>query len=130
MINKEAKTYNEIIIKKKCYDLLKYINVSNEELNKMYEYLIADKKNHRIIVTQENLFYNDGKSNVETYPVVTKTTSFDRIAISCVSFVIIPHHEPYSSSGGDYSSGGGFSSNNNNNNNNNNNQNRQNNENN
>ena len=35
MINKAAKTYNEIIIKKKCYDLLKYIYLTDDELNKI-----------------------------------------------------------------------------------------------
>ncbi|MBO5475207.1 MAG: hypothetical protein J5982_01720 [Bacilli bacterium] len=118
MINKAAKTYNEIIIKKKCYDLLKYIYLTDDELNKIYDFLLKDKNNNKIIVTQNSLFYNDGKNNILSLPIVPKNGSFDKLEVSCLIFTIVPHYEPHS--GGGFSSGGGSSNNNNNNNNNNN----------
>ena len=42
---KEAKTYNEVIRKKKCYDLTRYFNLTDENLNEIYDFLSEDNQN-------------------------------------------------------------------------------------
>ncbi len=115
-MNKEPETYEELIRKKRCIDLVKYYELSEEDLDEIYNFLET---------------YPDGSVNCgekisllkkgETTPfkiVDTKKTApyIDGILMGNTYFNIINHYEPSSYSG--YS--GGSSSNNNNNNNNNN----------
>ncbi|MBP3502241.1 MAG: hypothetical protein J6K42_02020, partial [Clostridia bacterium] len=107
MKNIIPKTYNEVIRKKRCYDLAKYYFVSDEILVEIYNFLSASKENK--ICANRNMisFYSEGKM-VKSIAVTPKTSSFDGVNLSASTFTIIPHYT--SSSGGS----GGSSSNNNN----------------
>ena len=116
MKNIIPKTYNEVIRKKRCYDLAKYFEVSNEILVEIYNFLSISKDN-RISTTQNIISFYTGKNLIKSISVKSKTSSFDGITLSNNTFTVIPHYTS------DISSSGGSSSNNNNNNKNNNNNN-------
>lgn len=114
MKNIIPKTYNEVIRKKRCYDLATYFDVTNEILVEIYNFLSASKDN-KISTTQNMISFYTGKNLVKSIAVEPKTSSFDGITLSNNNFIVIPHYTP-----SDTSSGGSSSNNNNNNNNNNN----------
>lgn len=115
MIDKKPKTYNEIVILKKCCTLINYYsNITENMFNEIYDFL-AESKNNSIASTQNILALVDGAGKVvKTFSVVSKNTSFDRIDVSNRGVSVTPHYDSSSSS-----SWGGSSGNNNNNNNNN-----------
>ena len=116
MINKNPKTYNEIIRMKKCYELTKYYtNVTENMFNEIYDFLGLSPMN-TVIANQNVLSLVDEHSKiVKTYNMAPKNLSFDNIKVSNSGITVVPHYEPHS-----YSSYSSSSSNNNNNNNNNN----------
>ena len=111
MKNIIPKTYNEVIRKKRCYDLTKYYIISDEILVEIYNFL-SSGNDCRISATRNLIALYRGKNMEKSIPVTPKLSSFDGINLSNSDFIIIPHYT--SSSGGS----GGSSSNNNNNNNN------------
>ena len=113
MKNIIPKTYNEVIRKKRCYDLAKYYIISDEILVEIYNFL-SSGDDCRMSATRNFIALYRGKNMEKSIPVTPKLSSFDGINLSNSDFVIIPH---YTSSSGGF---GGSSSNNNNNNNNNN----------
>lgn len=118
-MNKEPETYEELIRYKRCVDLTSHYDLSQEELNKIYNYLATYPQ--AVIVGNENTLTLKVNYKPEIQPEVINAkcidSSIDGIKLSNDAFTIIPHY--VSSSSGGYS--GGSSSNNNNNNNNNNN---------
>lgn len=119
-MNKEPETYEELIRYKRCVDLTSFYDLTKEDLDKIYNYLVKFPK--AIIVGNENsITLQDGfPSSVQPEIINTKciNSGIDGIKLTNDIFTIIPHYVHQTSSGG---SSGGFSSNNNNNNNNNNN---------
>src|SRR5574344_139648 len=108
------KTYNEVIRKKRCYDLTKYFEISEERLVEIYNFLNKGNEN-KISATTKIISLYTGKKLIKSLNVNPKNTYFDGVILTDKGFSVIPH---YTSNG---SSSGGSSSNNNNNNNNNNN---------
>ena len=117
-MNKEPETYEELIRYKRCVDLISYYELSQEELDKVYNFLSTYPK--AVIIGNENSLTLKVNYQPEIQPEVINAkcidNSIDGIKLTNDAFTIIPHYVP--SSGGGYS--GGSSSNNNNNNNNNN----------
>ncbi|MBP3460980.1 MAG: hypothetical protein J6K21_01025, partial [Bacilli bacterium] len=113
MINRQAKTYNEIIRKKRCYELTKYFYITDEEINEIYDFLSESKENE-IRTSNKYINFVKGSNVIKTKEANARINSFDAIVLSSTLFRITPHYTSSSSSGG-FS---GSSSNNNNNNNN------------
>lgn len=116
-MNKEPETYEELIRYKKCVDLTSYYALSQEELDKIYNYLATHPQ--AIIVGNENSLTLKVNYHPEIQPEVINATcidsSVDGVKLTNDTFAIISHYVSSNSRG--YS--GGSSSNNNNNNNNN-----------
>src|SRR5574344_2330361 len=119
MIDKNPKTYNELIRLKKCYTLANYYsNISEDMFEEIYIFLGGSQKN-AIVANKKVLSLVDEKSKVvKTFPLIPRNSSFDNIKINKEGIVITPH---YYSSSSNYSSSSSSNTNNNNNNNNNNN---------
>lgn len=115
MIDKQPKTYNEIVILKKCYTLINYYsNITENMFNEIYEFL-RESPDNTIVANRTVLSLVDGnKKIIKTYVVFSRNTSFDRININNKGFSVTPYFDSNSSSWS------GSSGNNNNNNNNNN----------
>lgn len=120
-MNKEPETYEELIRYKRCIDLTKYYQLSEENLNKIYNYL-ANNENGIVIGNKNGLTlklnYQDGITP-EIMPAICTDSTIDGVKLTNTYFSVIPHYNPVvrGSGGGGYH--GGSSSNNNNNNNNN-----------
>ena len=115
-MKEEAKTYEELIRKKRCIDITKYYELDENDLETIYNFL---KENKEAVIRGgiENLVLTcKGKEN-QIIVSRKKTSTIDGVTVSNNLFKIIPHYTP--SSGGSYSSGGSSSNNNNNKNNNN-----------
>ena len=125
-MNKEPETYEELIRYKRCVDLTKYYQLSEENLNKIYNYL-ASNENGTVIGNKNGLTlkldYQNG-TTPEIMPAICTDSTIDGIKLTNTYLSVIPHYNPVirGSGGGGYH--GGSSSNNNHNNNNNNNNNR------
>ena len=118
-MNKEPETYEELIRYKRCVDLALHYELSQEELNKIYDFL-STYTNAVIIGNEDSLTLKvDFHPEIQPEIINAKCTNWnmDGIKLTNDTFTIIPHYVPSSSSG----HSGGSSSNNNNNNNNNNN---------
>ena len=113
-MKKEPETYEELIRYKRCIDLSSHYDLSQEELDRIYNYLAT--YSDAVIVGNENslTLKVNYKSEIQPEVITAKCidSSIDGIKLTKDTFTIIPHYVP-SSSGG-YS--GGSSSNNNNNN--------------
>ena len=108
----EPETYEELIRKKRCIDLTKYYELSEEELEQIYNFL-KDNKNGEVRCAQNiSLVSENNPTNATIIMSKCMTSSIDGIIMSNQKFTVIPHYTPSSS----YSSSGGSSSNNNNNN--------------
>ena len=114
---KEPETYEELIRKKRCIDLTKYYELSENELDQIYDFLTTNK-NGTVRCGNGNIALVVGNNIEEATVIVARciSTAIDGIVMSNSLFNVIPHY----TSSSDYSSSGGSSSNNNNNNNNNN----------
>ena len=119
-MNKKIETYEEIVRYKRCLDLTKYYQLTNEELDKIYDFL-EKHPDDTIIGNKESITLKPSDSN-ESVVIQKPITDIwvDGVRVSNKEFVVIPHFKPSNS---DYSSGGSSSNNNNNNNHNNNNNN-------
>ena len=117
-MDKEPETYEELIRKKRCIDLLNDYELSKEELEKIYNFL-KDNPKGTITGNDTTLSLKKWGQDPEVINAKCINSSIDGVKVSDSRYVIIPHYVP-SSSGG-YSSGGSSSNNNNHNNNNNNN---------
>ena len=117
-MNKEPETYEELIRKKRCIDLTKYYELSQADLEQIYNFLESNP-NGQVRAGKDNisLVIDNNLANATIITSKCISSAIDGIVLSNTLFNIIPHYTP-SSSGG-YS--GGSSSNNNKNNNNNNN---------
>lgn len=115
---KEPETYEELIRKKRCIDLTKYYELSEDELEQIYDFL-TENKNGVVKCGDQNIALVVGDNNAEATVILARciSTAIDGIVMSNNTFNVISHY----TSSSDYSSSGGSSSNNNNNNNNNNN---------
>ena len=114
---KEPETYEELIRYKRCVDLTSHYELSQEELERVYNYLTKYPK--AVIIGNKFSLTLEVENQLEIQPEVINAkcidSKIDGIKITNSIFTLIPHYVP-SSSGG---YGGGSSSNNNNNNNNN-----------
>ena len=120
-MKKEPETYEELLRQKRCFDLLKYYPLTEEELEKIYEFL-KNNPNGTVNGGKTYISLKNGTDNIETFNVSLITTTIDGLVLTNVGLKVIPHYVATSSIGGSsWSSSGGGSSNNNNNNNNNNN---------
>jgi len=119
-MNKEPETYEELIRQRRCVDLVKYYNLTDKQLNEIYEFL---KNNPTGIVKGdiEKLILMLEEKIISVIFTKCIDSTIDGLNMSDNSFNIIPHYTPSSGSslGSFGGSSGGFSSNNNNNNNNN-----------
>ena len=121
-MNKEPETYEELIRKKRCIDLTKYYQLSKDELEQIYNFLLDDPKG-TVKGTKVTISLIPGNNaNPMAINTMCVDSSIDGIIMDNQYFKIIPHYTP--SSGGDYSGGSSSNNNKNNNNNNNNNNNR------
>ena len=115
-MNKEPESYEELIRYKTCINLVKYYELSKEELDRIYNYL-STYPDAEIVGNDKSLTMTN--SNKEIPPEIINAKcivgDIDGVKLSNNGFSIIPHYvESYS--GSDFV---GSSSNNNNNNNNN-----------
>jgi hypothetical protein len=121
-MNKEPETYEELIRYKRCVDLTSHYELTEEELNKIYDFLTTYPTG--IIVGNKTSLTLSVPYKTEITPIVinAKCTDFaiDGARVSNTVFTLIPHYVASSSS---HYSGGSSSNNNNNNNNDNNNNN-------
>lgn len=115
-MNKEPETYEELIRQKRCVDLTNYYELTNSELEQIYNFL-ENNPSGKVIGGMDNISLKVDEKITLVIPSKCKTTQIDGLTMDNIAFTIIPHYTPSSS----YSSSGGSSSNNNNNNNNNNN---------
>ncbi|MCQ2252575.1 MAG: hypothetical protein MJZ61_03895 [Bacteroidales bacterium] len=129
MIEREIKTYNQILRAKFAYQLADMYEMSNDLLNEIYDFLQNPKAKITNQGTDKLLFYNNDLY-VKTVTVKLKAKSQpSSIIYNSGNITIIPFfpssgrggYSSYHSSGSSDSSYSGGSSNNNNNNNNNNN---------
>lgn len=115
-MNRQPETYEELIRYKRCVDLTRYYQLTQEELDKIYDYLTTYPK--AVIVGNMNSLTLNVDDQPEIQPEIINAkcidSSIDGVRISNDVFTINQHYVP-SSSGGYH---GGSSSNNNNNNNN------------
>lgn len=117
-MNIEPETYEELIRMKRCVILTKYYELSEEEVNKIYQFLTENKDGVIRGGTQNlSLSLVQNETVLDVISARCISSQIDGIVLSNKLLNIIPHYTP--SSSGSYS--GGSSSNNNNNNNNNNN---------
>ena len=122
-MNFEPQTYEELIRMKRCVELTKYYEVTEEELWEIYHFLEQEPEAF-IKGGRQNLSLLIGQNTVKTQKVIMANctdSSIDGILLSRTECKVFPHYTPSSGSG---SSGGSSSNNNNNNNNKNNNNNR------
>lgn len=115
-MNKEPETYEELIRKKRCIDLLNYYDLSKEEIESIYNFLEATPNGY-IHGGPKNIcvINKDDTTRNIILPATLKQNDINEIMLSNSAFTVIQrssHHSNGDSSGG--------SSNNNNNNNNNN----------
>ena len=117
-MNFEPQTYEELIRMKRCVELTKYYEVTEEELWEIYHFLEQEPEAF-IKGGRQNLSLIIGQNTSKTQKVIMANctdSSIDGILLSRTECKVFPHYTPSSGSG----SSGGSSSNNNNNNNNNN----------
>ena len=115
-MNFEPQTYEELIRMKRCVELTKYYEVTEEELWEIYHFLEQEPEAF-IKGGRQNLSLIIGQNTAKTQKVIMANctdSSIDGILLSRTEFKVFPHYTPSSGSG----SSGGSSSNNNNNNNN------------
>lgn len=119
-MNKEPETYEELIRKKRCIDLTKYYELSQTELEQIYDFLTNNQDgNVKGGTNSISLIVGSDTAHATTITAKCINSFIDGIVMSNTLFRIIPHYDP-SSSSSDWHSGGSSSNNNNNNNNNNN----------
>ena len=121
-MNKEPETYEELIRMKRCIELTKYYELSEKELEQIYDFLENNKKGE--VICKKNSISLVLKNNLSNATVISSrciSSSIDGVIMSNTVFNVIPHYTPSSNS---HYSRGSSSSNNNNNNNDNNNNNR------
>ena len=116
-MKKEATTYEELLRQKRCVDLTKYYELSEEEVETIYNFLLSNPTGE-LICSKDNISLVSDKiiGHIQAKCI---SSSIDGLRVGNTHFDIIPHYE-YTSS---HSSHSGSSSNNNNNNNYNNNNN-------
>ncbi|MBP3840532.1 MAG: hypothetical protein IK997_00230, partial [Bacilli bacterium] len=116
-MNKEPETYEELILQKRCIELTRYYELSKEEVEKIYDFLI-NNKDAFVKGGLDNVSLMTKSGVVDTIPT-RKTPSIDSLTMSIRAFNIVPHYVPPTYYGGSSSSrrSSGRSSNNNNNNN-------------
>ena len=124
MLKKNPETYNEIVHYKKMMDLVKYYQLSEEVLNEISDFILADS-NNSVVCRGSRMDLKSGTTVHKTFNVVSIDGSIDGLTLSLASLVVIPHYVRTSGRGssGGYSGGGSSNNNNNKNNNNNNNNN-------
>ena len=124
MLKKNPETYNEIVHYKKMMDLVKYYQLSEEVLNEISDFILADSKNS-VECSETRMYLKQGNNVYKTFNITLLDKTIDGLILSLSSLVIIPHYSYSSSRSGSSSSssssGGGSSNNNNYNNYNNNN---------
>ena len=113
-MNKEPETYEELMRKKRCVELTKYYNLTQSQLDSIYNFL-ATNPNGMITGSTTNLGLYVGLNVQQVIQANCIDSSVDGVKVTEKFFTIIPHYTPSTSS---YSSYSGSSSNNNNNNNN------------
>lgn len=117
-MDKEPETYEELIRKKRCVDLLKYYELTAEEIEQIHNFL-ATYPNASVEGNKYSLVLKVLR-NPEIQTIIInsrcKDKTIDGVKLTNDLMYLIPHYDPSSSSGG---FSGGSSSNNNNNNNNN-----------
>ena len=92
-MNKEPETYEELVRYKKCVDLVSYYELSQKELDKIYNYLATHSK--AIILGNESSLTLKDDSNSELPPEIInakcKSFNIDGVKLTNDSFTIIPH---------------------------------------
>ena len=113
-MNKEPETYEELIRYKRCVDLTSHYELTQEELNKIYNFLSTYPL--AIIIGNDNSLVLSVRDMPHIPAEIINArcidSSIDGLKLTNDMLSLIPHYVP--SSGGSYS--GGSSSNNNNNN--------------
>ena len=122
-MNKEPETYEELIRMKRCIELTKYYELSEKELEQIYDFLENNKDGK--VICKKNSISLVLKNNLSNATVISSrciSSSIDGIIMSNTVFNVIPHYTPSSTShyGGGSSSSSSYTNTNNNNNNNNN----------
>ena len=118
------RTYNEILMYKRCLALRKYIpGIKEDLLRKIYDFLLKDKRNSICFLKSQVgarlAFLDVNNLEVESETIysihLSRTMAFTTITLSALAMKVV---NPYTSSGGDGGDGGSNNNNNNNNNNN------------
>ena len=122
-MKKEPETYEELIRMKRCIELTKYYELSEKELDQIYDFLENNKDGK--VICKKNSISLVLKNNLSNATVISSrciSSSIDGIIMSNTVFNVIPHYTPSSTShyGGGSSSSSSYTNTNNNNNNNNN----------
>lgn len=112
-MKKEPETYEELIRQKRCVDLIKSYDLSEDELEQIYDFL-TNNPNGQVSGGKDSLSLKIGTDVKAVIVAKCIDSSIDGLVMSNDYFRVIPHYTPSSS----YKSSGGSSSNNNNNNNN------------
>ena len=84
-MNKEPETYEELIRIKRCYEFTNYYEVTEEELNNIYNFL-TEHKDGKIKCTEEELTMLDNNEVINTMKVVCKATTIEGLEFSNMSF--------------------------------------------
>ena len=123
----EPKTYQGLINKKRCYELLKYYDLSQRTFDLILDFM-NNNPTGKVECGKAFITLSVNGEFVQYIDAELKNSTVDGIVWEGPKYIVIPHvvyhysSSGFSSGGGssDWSSGGGSSNNNNNNNNNNN----------
>ena len=103
-MNKEPETYDELIRHKRCFELTKYYELTEEDLEKIYNYL-TNNENGVVIGNSYGLTLTVNYKTELKPEVMMKIcvdNSIDGIKLTNDSFTVFPHYVPVNrgSSGG------------------------------
>ena len=113
MISDKPKTFRELKVRKSVYNLANYYKISHDDLNLIYEFLIANKdRKLNAGKTFIDLFEIDGKLfkriTVSCLLSMIGDVSFDGVSIDDAGEHVLTHYVPKSSGrggGGSYTGG-------------------------
>ncbi|CDC80412.1 uncharacterized protein BN667_00055 [Clostridium sp. CAG:465] len=98
-MNKEPETYEELIRMKRCIELTKYYELSEKELEQIYDFLENNKNGE--VICKKNSISLVLKNNLSNATVISSrciSSSIDGIIVSNTVFNVIPHYTPSSNS--------------------------------
>ena len=118
-MNRNFETYDELIRQKRCIELTKYYELTEDDLNKIYDFL-EKNKDGKIVGGTSSLSFKVGNTISSVLACKCISSAIASVLVTNSLFRVIPYHTPSSSSSFSSSSSNNNNNNNNHNNNNNN----------